>query len=100
MAKTRVSSATARSAYPPWTIRMSGKLQPMALTSINTWPGPGIGSGTSAYCISDGSPHCVAIMAFMSIDHTMRAMADGGAVPRRTLRGLHVADGGVEPEIV
>src|SRR5712691_11926821 len=50
---------------------MSGKLQPMALTSINTWPGPGIGSGTSAYCISDGSPHCVAIMAFMLIDHTM-----------------------------
>ena len=35
-----------------------------------TWPGPGSGSGTSRYSSSDGSPHRVATMAFMTLDHT------------------------------
>src|SRR5437016_10534939 len=73
---------------------MSGKLQPMALTSINTWPGPGVGSATSAYCISDGSPHWVAIMAFMSVDHTMTGRRDRERRLRRARRHRRGSVGG------
>ena len=56
--------------YFPWIMRMSGKLHPAARVSTTTWPGPGSGSGTSRYSSSDGSPHRVATMAFMTLDHT------------------------------
>ena len=53
--------------YLPWTIRMSGKLQPMARVSTTTAPGAGWGSGTSAYRRADaGSPHSLTTMACMA----------------------------------
>src|SRR5439155_11024149 len=78
---------------------MSGKLQPMALTSINTWPGPGVGSATSAYCISDGSPHWVAIMAFMSVDNTMTGRRDRERRLRRACRHRRGSVGGADVDV-
>ena len=69
---------------------MSGKLHPAARVSTTTWPGPGAGSGTSRYSSSDGSPHRVATMAFMTLDDTSLA----GAVVRRPRRAAPAASGG------
>src|SRR5882762_7145503 len=44
---------------------MSGKLQPIARTSMTTSPGCGRGIGSSAYSSVDGSPHPRASIAFM-----------------------------------
>ena len=51
----------------PCTMRMSKKLQPIARTSIATWPLPGCGSGSSTICRSAGSHHSVAIIARMRV---------------------------------
>src|SRR5687767_12036626 len=50
--------------YLPCTMRMSGKLQPMARTSTTTSPARGAGSGTSAYTRDAGSPSARATIAF------------------------------------
>src|SRR5688572_23699407 len=51
--------------YLPCTMRMSGKLQPTARTSMTTSPARGAGSGTSAYTSDDGSPSARASIAFI-----------------------------------
>src|SRR5439155_12841888 len=45
---------------------MSGKLQPIASTSISTWPGRSAGGKTSVYSSVAGSPHMCATIAFIA----------------------------------
>src|SRR6266850_2753476 len=52
---------------------MSGKLQPIARTSMTTSPGCGRGIGSSAYSSVDGSPHPRASIAFMVLTRAKRS---------------------------
>src|SRR5438093_3100445 len=75
--------------YFPWTMRMSGKLQPMARVSTRTSPGPGAGSGSSCHSRSAGSPQRVATSACMNgsspqmISRSAREAPDEGVGARR-----------------
>src|SRR5512143_3329506 len=74
--------------YLPCAIRMSKKLQPIALTSIATCPLPGCGSGSSRSTMSFGSHHSSTSIACMERGLTAPALrvqpgsASSGALQR------------------
>src|SRR5919199_6009076 len=43
----------------------SAKFTPVPATRINTWPGPGVGSGISWYSSTSGPPKALMTTAFM-----------------------------------
>src|SRR4029450_7277833 len=73
-----LNGSSGRCWYFPWTIRMSGKLQPIARTSMITSPAFGRGMGTSAYSSVDGSPHARASIVFIGFPSGRRIVARAG----------------------
>src|SRR5215831_8478635 len=76
---------------------MSGKLQPIARTSMITSPAFGRGVGASAYSSVDGSPHARASIAFIGFLSGRRIVARAGKMfavpePRRALDAVRVLD--------
>src|SRR3989454_8152887 len=79
-----LNGSSGRCWYFPWTIRTSGKLHPIARTSMPTSPAFGRGMGASAYSKVEGSPHARASMAFTIVSRAVRIVARAGkmiAVP-------------------
>src|SRR5512138_221182 len=78
-------------------MRMSGKLQPIARTSMITSPAFGRGKGASAYSSVEGSPHARASIAFIGFLSGRRIVARAGKMiavpePRGALDSVRVLD--------